>query len=71
MDCKRCDELLATYKCEVTLFRNGVLDLPGKLGPDSRLASERMERLSQNCKETSDALMEHWRQQHANIWRET
>ena len=63
MACKRCDELLATYKCDVTLFRSFVLDLPGKLGADSRLAAEQIDRLSQNCN-TSEALMEHWRQDH-------
>jgi hypothetical protein len=67
MDCKRCDELLATYKRDVTLFTTAVLDLPGKLGDDSRVAAEQTDRLSQNCKDTSDALMEHWRQEHCNL----
>ena len=38
--------------------------LAGALGDDSRLAAELMDRLSQNRKDTSDALMEHWRQNH-------
>ena len=64
MACKRCDELLATYKREVTLLRNAVLNVAGTLGDDSRLAIREMDRLSQNCKDTSDALTAHWRQDH-------
>jgi hypothetical protein len=37
------------------------------VGDDSRLAAEQMDRLSQNCKDTSDALMEHWREHHGNV----
>jgi hypothetical protein len=64
MACKTCDKLLGTYKREVTEFRNAVLNVSGAVGDDSRLAIKEMERLSQNCKDTGDALMEHWRQDH-------
>ena len=67
MSCKRCDELLATYKRDVSQFRNVVLKVAGALGDDSRLAVKEMDRLSQNCKDTSDALMEHWCQDHGNV----
>jgi hypothetical protein len=40
--------------------------LAGALGDDSRLAAEQMDRLS-HCKDTSDALMEHCRQDHCNL----
>ena len=66
MSCRRCDELLATYRRDVTLFGNVVLKVAGAIGDDSRLAVKEMDRLSQNCKETSDALIAHWRQDHGN-----
>jgi hypothetical protein len=43
---------------------NAVVKVAGAVGDDSRLASKEMDRLSRNCKDTSDALMEHWRQDH-------
>jgi hypothetical protein len=67
MSCKRCDELLATYRREVTLFGNAVLKVAGAVGDDSRLASQEIGCLSQNCRDTSDALMEHWREHHGNV----
>jgi hypothetical protein len=55
---------MATYRHDVTVFGNAVLKVAGAVGDDSMLASKEMDRLSQNCKDTSDALMEHWRQDH-------
>ena len=43
MSCRRCDELLATYRRDVTLFGNVVLKVAGAIGDDSRLAVKEME----------------------------
>jgi len=59
--------LLATYKRDVSQFRNAVLKVAGAVGDDSRLAAEQMDRLSQNCKHTSDALIQHWREHHGHV----
>jgi hypothetical protein len=58
---------MATYRRDVTLFGNAVLKVAGAVGDDSRLAAEQMDRLSQNCKDTSDALLEHWRREHNSV----
>ena len=64
MDCATCDKLLATYKREVTLFKNAVRDFPGKVGDDSRLAIAEVDRLKLKCREASNSLMGHWREHH-------
>ena len=58
---------MATYRRDVTVFGNAVLKVAGAVGDDSRLAAEQMDRLSLNCKDTSDALVEHWREHHGNV----
>jgi hypothetical protein len=58
---------MATYRRDVTLFGNAVLKVAGAVGDDSRLASKEMNRLSQNCEDTGDTLMEHWREHHGNV----
>ena len=63
MACNTCDELLAIYTSEKSRCSGMRFWIfPGKLEDGSRLAAEQMDRLSQNCKDTSDALMQHWRQ---------
>jgi hypothetical protein len=52
-------ELLATYRRDVTLFRNAVLKVAGALGDDSMRAFKEMDRLSQKCKATNEALLAH------------
>ena len=59
--------MMATYRRDVTVFGNAVLKVAGAVGDDSRLASKEMDRLSQNCRDTSDALVEHWREHHGNV----
>ena len=66
MACKTCDELLAAYKREVRLFGNAVLKISGALGDDSRLATQEAAHLQLKCREASDALLAHLRQQHSN-----
>ena len=63
MDCKTCDELLAGYKDAVKLFKDSVHEIPGT-GNDSDLAVAKADRLRLRCIMASDALMEHWREQH-------
>ena len=64
MDCETCDALLADYKRSVHVFMNAVLTFRETEGDDSTMSVEEMDRLSQNCKDTSDALRAHWRQAH-------
>ena len=64
MECETCDKLLATYKREVTLFKNVVRDFPGKVEDDFRLAIAEVDRLKLECREASNSLMEHWREHH-------
>ena len=67
MKCKTCDSLLAAYKLWVDLFKQAVHNIPGALGDDFRLFAEEAERLGQKCKDTSDALMEHWHHEHNSL----
>lgn len=67
MDCKTCDDSFGFYKRSVSLFRNAVLNTPGCLGDDSRLAAEEADRLRLKCRDASDALMAHWRKAHRRV----
>ena len=64
MACKRCNELLGAYKISVSIFRESVLIFPPAGGEDSWTASKQADRLRVKCKEDSDALMAHLRQDH-------
>ena len=64
MDCKTCDELLASYKDAVKLFKDSVKKIPGT-GDDSGLAVRKADSLRLKCTEASGALMEHWREHHS------
>jgi hypothetical protein len=64
MACKRCDELLGAYRLSVSLFRESVFNFPPAAGKDFRTTSQQADRLRVKCKEDSDALMAHLRQDH-------
>jgi hypothetical protein len=66
MECKTCDALLVDYKRTVCVYKNAVRNIPGTQ-EDSTLAIAEAERLKQQCREASEVLMEHWRQQHAGL----
>jgi len=67
MYCQECDSLLANYKDAVQIFKDAVHNAKGAPADDGRLSVEMAERLSQNCKDASDALMEHWRMEHRSL----
>ena len=57
--------LLDAYKQSVSFFQDAVQEGLGAVGGDSRLSGAEAERLAQMCIHASDALMAHWRQDHA------
>jgi hypothetical protein len=61
--CQRCGDILAAYERSVTDFTKFVR---GVLNSDLRVATNEAQDLSQQCKNGSDALMAHWRQDHNN-----
>jgi hypothetical protein len=67
MYCQECDTLLANYKDAVKLFKDAVHNAKGTPGDDGLLTAKMAERLSQNCKSASEALMEHWRKEHSLV----
>ena len=64
MICQTCNHLLAAYNQFVNLFKKAVQNGFGAVGGDSRVTAEQATRLGQQCKEVSDAFMEHWRRDH-------
>ena len=64
MICQTCNRLLAVYNQFVNLFKQAVQNGFGAVGDDSRVTAEQATRLGQQCKEASDAFMEHWRRDH-------
>ena len=44
-----------------------MLNAPGCLGDGSRLAAEEADQLRLKCRDASDALMAHWREDHRNV----
>jgi hypothetical protein len=66
MACKTCEGLLAAYNREVRLFGNAVSKIPGAVGDDSRLATQEAAHVLVKCREASDALKAHLRQEHCN-----
>ena len=67
MGCHTCNELLAAYRNAVSVFKDAVQTAPGATGADSCLAAKPAARLGEQCKEASDALMEHWRVEHRSL----
>ena len=67
MDCETCNNLLAAYRQSVTLIKDAARKGSGAIGEDSRLAIKEVERLSQKCKDASDAFMAHWREHHIHF----
>jgi hypothetical protein len=63
MTCQTCEDLLTAYRHSVDLFKDAVQKGVGAFGPDSRVTAEQAARLGQQCKEASDAFMDHWRQE--------
>ena len=64
MDCKTCEQLLAAYRDSVSLFKNAVRKGSGAVRDDLRLTGKKAEQLGRQCKDASDAFMDHWRQHH-------
>jgi hypothetical protein len=64
MTCPTCDDLLAAYRDSVNLFKDAVEKGSGAVRADSRLTADHATRLGQECKNASDAFMEHWREDH-------
>lgn len=67
MDCETCNHLLAAYRLGVGLLKDAVQNGLGATGDDASLTSKEATRLSQLCKDASDALMEHWHKDHTNL----
>jgi hypothetical protein len=65
--CKKCDELLNVCKRSARDHMNFVLNVSGAVGDDALLASKEAARLARERKETRDALLEHLRQDHADL----
>ena len=63
MDCPNCNDLLASHRHSVSLFKDAVQNIAGA-GDDSRLGVEQAEGLKLKCRQASDALMEHLREHH-------
>ena len=61
MYCQTCTDLLATYRHSVNLYSTALRKSLGAIGDD-----EEVERLHKQCRETNDALIAHWRQEHRN-----
>ena len=61
MYCQTCAELLAAYRHSVNVYSIVLRKSLGAVGHD-----EEVERLNLQCRETNDALMAHWRQEHRN-----
>jgi hypothetical protein len=66
MACKTCEELLAAYKRAVCLLGNAASKISGTLGDDYRLPTQDAAHLLVKCRDASDALMAHLRQEHCN-----
>ena len=49
-----------------SVYKNAVRNIPG-IAEDSGLALAQADRLKQQCREASDALMEHWRREHNSV----
>ena len=64
MTCQTCEDLLAAYRHSVDLFKDAAQKNSGVVGDDFKLKAQRATRLGQQCKDASDAFMEHWRQDH-------
>ena len=64
MDCQACNELLAAYRLSVSLFKEAVGKIPGS-AEDSGLAVATTNHLKLKCRDASDALIAHWREDHA------
>ena len=67
VDCKRCDELLATYKHAISLYTTAQSRIRGLVGDDFMPAWTELKRLRQTCLLADDALMEHLGQDHGNL----
>ena len=61
MYCQTCKDLLAAYRHSVNLYSTALRKSLGAIGDD-----EEVERLHKQCRETNDALIAHWRQEHRN-----
>jgi hypothetical protein len=62
--CQTCDALLAAYSQSVKHFTKFV---HGVLWEDAALATIQAQDLSQACKNGSDAVMAHWREDHNSL----
>jgi hypothetical protein len=76
MSCVRCDELLKDYRDAVGLFKDAVNKVEVVPVRDNRLSARRAARLlaagravrwGEICKYASDALIEHWRNEHPGL----
>lgn len=67
MTCQACNDLLAEYKLWVSLFKDAVLKIPGALGDDAMIFTEKAERCRLKCNDAALALMAHWRHQHRSL----
>ena len=67
MDCKRCEELLATYKHAISLYTTAQQRIRELLGDDFILAFKELKRLRLECRNADDALMAHLRQDHGRL----
>jgi hypothetical protein len=67
VSCQTCDELLADYKDAVELFKDAVHKGQVARVGDLALAARKAARRGEICRDASDALIEHWRQDHRNF----
>jgi hypothetical protein len=70
VDCKRCDELLATYKHPISLYTTAQRGIRGLVGDDFIVAFKELKRLRLECRNADDALMAHLRQDHGKLSEE-
>jgi len=64
MECQRCNELLATFRGAVSLFRMAQRNLEGMVGDDFHIALKKVRLLHEEYTNANAAVMEHWRQEH-------
>jgi hypothetical protein len=67
MYCQMCANLLAVYRHSINLYSTALRKSAGTQGDNSEGSAQEVERLSLKCRETHDALMAHWREEHRNM----
>jgi hypothetical protein len=63
--CKTCERLLDVYQATVERYGAAARHLSGLLGDDFKRAYGELEALRQASTDANEAMMEHWRKEHA------